>query len=185
MQRILTLSLFFCLSLSVTQASAEVVDDDWKSVFKFQAQMAEYGSAKAQYILGEMYQDGRGTSRDYAKALEWYNKAKKNGHSNAAAKIKQLRTIIANARLKKKLATQKNRGKVKITKTPPTPRPVITTNKKPVANQIKLPLAKKETRQPSNKETEATAKKSRPTGRSYDLNRSKGTHIDNYEDAFE
>ncbi len=181
MQRTITFSLFFCLLLSITQTSAEAVDDDWKSVFKFQTQMAEYGSAKAQYILGEMYQDGRGTRRDYTKALEWYNKAKINGHSNAIVKIKQLRAIIANARLKKKLTTQNKQRKVKA----PTSRPAVTTNKKPATSQKKPPLEKKETKEALNNKVEVIPKKNKPAARSYDSNRSKGTHIDDFEDAFE
>lgn len=179
----MTLSLFFCLLLSGTQASAEVTDDDWESVFKFQSQMAEYGSAKAQYILGEMYQEGRGVKQNYAKAFEWYNKAKKNGYRKAAAKITRLKTIISNARLKKKLANQKNRGKTK--KAPLARKPVIKVNRKSISSQTKLPLVKKETKQALSKEIEVTPKKNQPAGHYYDLNRNKGTHIDNFEDAFE
>jgi len=77
MRRTITFSLFLSLLLLGGQASAEVEDDEWNDTFRFQMKMAEYGSAKAQFSLAEMYEEGRGTPKNYTKAIEWYNKAKK------------------------------------------------------------------------------------------------------------
>ena len=45
--------------------------------------MAEHGDAVAQYTLGEMYANGRGTPRDDAKAVEWYRRAAAQGDAIA------------------------------------------------------------------------------------------------------
>jgi hypothetical protein len=50
----------------------------WKSA-------AEGGSAEAQYYLGKMYEQGRGTAApDYAQAAAWYRKAAEQGYAAAA-----------------------------------------------------------------------------------------------------
>lgn len=42
---------------------------------------AESGLAKAQCAVGEYYENGWGTERDYAKALKWYKKSADQGYS--------------------------------------------------------------------------------------------------------
>jgi len=44
---------------------------------------AQQGNPSAQYILGVMYDRGKGVRQDYAKAFEWYQKAASQGYSNA------------------------------------------------------------------------------------------------------
>lgn len=48
---------------------------------------AESGDAEAQYNLAEMYENGKGTSQDYEKAMYWYLKAAQNGEPQSMAKI--------------------------------------------------------------------------------------------------
>jgi hypothetical protein len=35
-------------------------------------EFAEHGDSKAQYSLGEMYENGKGVPQDYGKAMQWY-----------------------------------------------------------------------------------------------------------------
>ena len=92
---------FLCVLLSgglgvmVTFTPALAADDSWGKVFAFQVKMANKGSVSAQFMLGEMYQQGRGVKRDYKKALQWYEKARGNGHKQAAARIAQVRELLA------------------------------------------------------------------------------------------
>jgi nucleoid-associated protein YgaU len=62
---------------------------DTKSVEQFQAQvnMAMQGDADAQYQVGEMYEQGLGTTRDLNLAFLWFNKASTQGNARAKAKL--------------------------------------------------------------------------------------------------
>ena len=44
---------------------------------------AEQGDAKAQYNLGNMYDNGQGATQDYKQAVKWYRKAAEQGYANA------------------------------------------------------------------------------------------------------
>ena len=44
---------------------------------------AEQGDPEAQYKLGLLYQKGRGVEQDYAKAVEWFQKAADKNHALA------------------------------------------------------------------------------------------------------
>jgi TPR repeat protein len=44
---------------------------------------AQKGNPEAQYTLGFMYRDGRGTRRDDSKAMAWYRKAAEQGYAPA------------------------------------------------------------------------------------------------------
>lgn len=43
---------------------------------------AEQGDAKAQFLLGTMYDDGKGVPQDYKQAVVWYRKAAEQGSSS-------------------------------------------------------------------------------------------------------
>ena len=47
--------------------------------------LAEGGDAESQNNLGNAYQDGLGIEKDYVKAVEWYQKASKQGYEKAKA----------------------------------------------------------------------------------------------------
>lgn len=47
--------------------------------------LAEGGDAESQNNLGNAYQDGLGIEKDYVKAVEWYQKAAKQGYEKAKA----------------------------------------------------------------------------------------------------
>lgn len=65
------------------------------------------GQALAQYYLGEAYADGRGVSRDFDTAIDWYRKADKNGYRRAGGKIINLQEEIKmQQRLQARLARE-------------------------------------------------------------------------------
>ena len=49
-------------------------------IVKWRQASAEQGNADAQNILGNMYEHGRGVTKDYAKAVEWYRKSAEQGY---------------------------------------------------------------------------------------------------------
>ena len=67
-----------------------VREDDTKAR-EYWEQAAIRGHATALYNLGILYEHGEGVSIDYAKALEYYEKADEAGDEDAPAKIEYLR----------------------------------------------------------------------------------------------
>src|SRR5205823_6240780 len=63
---------------------------------------ADQGNAKGQYNLADMYEYGKGVTKDLAQALSWYQKSAAQGDDKAQAALKrldvpsQLRTSPAN-----------------------------------------------------------------------------------------
>jgi len=111
MLQIITLGLFiFALQLPFN-VTAATQDNSWGNVYKFQTKMAERGSVSAQYILGEMYEEGRGVERSETKAIQWYEKARRNGHQDAAIRINQIKNKMAKEALEKKIKKQKIKAK--------------------------------------------------------------------------
>ena len=47
------------------------------------SQKARKGDQEAQYRLGVMYEEGKGTPIDYTGAAKWYGKAAQQGHAKA------------------------------------------------------------------------------------------------------
>lgn len=74
-----------------TTASAETFDEgviafikgDSTAAYRIWKPLADKGDTDAQYHLGYMFQTGTGISTDKGKALYWYGKAARNGHSKA------------------------------------------------------------------------------------------------------
>lgn len=79
-----------CLLTLFSAPSARGADGSWEQVFNFQLKLAEQGNVTAQYILGEMYELGRGVDKDPDSAIDWYRKAEQNGHTKAAARIARI-----------------------------------------------------------------------------------------------
>jgi uncharacterized protein len=63
--------------------------DDWVLTdrFKSQLKVAQSGDALAMYEIGRMYERGRGTDQNVAKAVEWYKKASEKGQHEAKARL--------------------------------------------------------------------------------------------------
>lgn len=57
-------------------------------------QKAQNGDADSQYELGNLYQNGEGVEMDIEKAIEWWQKAAKNGHKKASDLIKKLDIVL-------------------------------------------------------------------------------------------
>ena len=58
-----------------------------ESAFEGFSEYAKMGNAIAQYYLGKMYENGRGVSQDYAKAVEWYRKSAEQGNADAQCNL--------------------------------------------------------------------------------------------------
>lgn len=55
---------------------------------------AERGSAKAQFALGQAYENGsQGVRRDVATAMSWYEESARNGNKNAAKRMRTLGAV--------------------------------------------------------------------------------------------
>ena len=91
--KIFRMVFFLCIALYGPTTHAET-DESWQQVFNFQLKLAEQGNVKAQYILGEMYEQGRGVDKNTDTAIEWYQKAEKNGHKDAAKRIARVHENI-------------------------------------------------------------------------------------------
>ena len=68
----------------VTFAAGDYV---WEAKFKKALPKAERGDVKSQYVVGEMYEKGKGAVRDTKQAFQWYSKAAEQGNNKATYKI--------------------------------------------------------------------------------------------------
>jgi hypothetical protein len=70
-------------------AAAQVAYHRWEfaAALSLAQPAAERGDQVAQYILGLLYDDGRGVAQDYAEAVCWYRKAADQGHAAAQYNI--------------------------------------------------------------------------------------------------
>ncbi|MDD4393309.1 MAG: trypsin-like peptidase domain-containing protein [Desulfobacterales bacterium] len=59
------------------------ISEDYKNAFHWYSKVAELGEARAQYMIGELYDTGKGVPQDYKKAVHWYTKAAKQGYASA------------------------------------------------------------------------------------------------------
>jgi len=94
MLKAITIPMLIALAALSQLVHAEVVDESWRQVYDFQSKMAAQGSSKAQFTLGEMYENGRGVAKNYDTAIDWYNKAKSTGHADAEQRITMLNRAI-------------------------------------------------------------------------------------------
>jgi len=56
---------------------------DFKTAYKLWLPLAEQGHAKAQYLLGSMYERGKGVPQDYKEAVKWYRLSAEQGDASA------------------------------------------------------------------------------------------------------
>jgi uncharacterized protein len=59
------------------------------ALFEWQ-KLAEAGDAKAQYMLGQMYKDGKGVDRNSGEAIRWFRKSAEGGNPSAGYWLGQL-----------------------------------------------------------------------------------------------
>lgn len=80
----LAVSILLLLTSAAAFAAGDYI---WEERFRKELPLAEQGDAKAQFAIGHMYENGRGTSRDLTKAFIWYSKAAQHGDRKADYKI--------------------------------------------------------------------------------------------------
>lgn len=56
-------------------------------IFRFQLKLAEQGNKEAQYIVGEMYEQGSGVAKNKTKALRWFETSASQGHKKSTYKL--------------------------------------------------------------------------------------------------
>jgi hypothetical protein len=79
------LSLLFLVSTA--QALAFEGDYIWEERFKTRLARAQSGQVSDQYAVANMYFRGRGIEKNASKALRWFLRAAKQGHTKAAYKV--------------------------------------------------------------------------------------------------
>ncbi|NOR51223.1 MAG: hypothetical protein GQ470_01260 [Gammaproteobacteria bacterium] len=65
-----------------------------EEAFHYQKHMAQAGYSSAIYKLGVMYQNGYGTPRNLAKALELYNESFRKGYKQAEVRINEVKLMM-------------------------------------------------------------------------------------------
>jgi len=60
---------------------------DYATALRIMREHAEQGEAKAQSVLGFMYDNGQGVAQDYAAAVRWYRKAAEQGNIDAQTNL--------------------------------------------------------------------------------------------------
>jgi len=60
---------------------------DYATALRLLRPLAEDGDARAQNILGIMYEDGRGVQQDHARAAQWYRSAADQRFAEAQANL--------------------------------------------------------------------------------------------------
>jgi TPR repeat protein len=79
----------FNLGVDYEKGSHGVTQSD-KRAIEFYTLSAEQGFAKAQFNLGCMYANGKGVTRSYSKAREWWKKAAAKGVEDAIIYLKRM-----------------------------------------------------------------------------------------------
>ncbi len=89
MRRRILGTMLLCLALSMAVAGpleeglSAYERGDYASALRILRPLAEQGIASAQSMLGVMYGNGDGVSRDFAEARRWFQKAADQGHADA------------------------------------------------------------------------------------------------------
>ena len=68
----------------------EYASGNYKSAILEWTQVAEDGNSRAQYNLGWMHANGKGTAQDYKVAINWYKKSAELGNVNAQYNLANL-----------------------------------------------------------------------------------------------
>ncbi len=81
---VLTLALPATVLAADYQAGLEAYQrGDYATALKEWRPLAEQGDARAQHLLGAMYDNGRGVTQDYTEAAKWYRLAAEQGDARA------------------------------------------------------------------------------------------------------
>ncbi len=93
--------LVLFLSVTSVSASAAGLEDADERLYRVQLALATKGDTRAQYFLGEMNEQGLGTSQNLDEAFKWYTKAAEKGDAWAKRKVAHRAEIEANLRQEK------------------------------------------------------------------------------------
>ena len=95
MHYLFLVALAFMLSLPVAAQDFEKAEEatqrgDYTTALREWRLLAEQGNAAlAQFILGGMYEEGKGVPQDYAEAVRWYRMSAEQGIGVAVAPVAQ------------------------------------------------------------------------------------------------
>jgi TPR repeat protein len=83
-----TFLLFFLVACPVFAGPVEdstkaYRSGDYKTAYQLIKPQAEKGDANAQFILGFLYDEGKGVPQDYTEAVKWYRRAAEQGNKAA------------------------------------------------------------------------------------------------------
>ena len=78
------------LAPTFKEAAALYSDENYPAAYEIAVPLATKGDVKAQIMLGEMYELGRGRQTDMANALQWYETAAAQDHTGAMFRIGML-----------------------------------------------------------------------------------------------
>lgn len=78
------------LAPTFKEAAALYSDENYPAAYEIAVPLATRGDVKAQIMLGEMYELGRGRQADMANALQWYEMAAAQDHTGAMFRIGML-----------------------------------------------------------------------------------------------
>lgn len=87
--------LLFAILMQVLPAQGAGLEDADARLFRAQLAIAEKGNGRAQYYLGEMHEQGLGTSQDIDEAFKWYARAAEQGDPLAKRKLDHRQEIIS------------------------------------------------------------------------------------------
>ena len=93
LSRLVLASVFAVLSLSscgtsptnLRSAATAYTSGDYETAFEQLRSLAQTGNVRAQYLLGLMFNEGKGVQEDDAEAFHWFRKAAL--HNNADANL--------------------------------------------------------------------------------------------------
>ena len=64
--------------------------ENYKKTFRSWLSIAEQGDAKAQHLLGLMYNEGKGVPQDYKEAVKWWRVAAEQGDEYAQRNLETM-----------------------------------------------------------------------------------------------
>jgi hypothetical protein len=74
----------------LVSCSASYNAKQWTAAFQSCSKEANAGQAQAQFILGNLYEKGRGTKKSKSESRLWYEKASQQGQKDATKRIEEL-----------------------------------------------------------------------------------------------
>ncbi len=72
------------------KGEAAYEEKNYADAVKWYKMAAEQGYVKAQYILGNCYENGEGVEKDSGEAIKWYKKAAEQGFLPAKERLQEL-----------------------------------------------------------------------------------------------